>query len=106
MDFQNETNTELKSSFKKKLQQALTITWHYLSGIQSHYTFKELPFLIFGGLSLVAAGVSFLLPETRGINLPDTVEEVEGIQSFDLELKDQDVTKTISKQSLVKTEVA
>jgi len=54
----------------------------------SQYTFKELPFLVFGGLSLVAAGVSLLLPETRGIRLPDTVEEVEGLKPVENELKE------------------
>ena len=67
-----------------------SISFQFLFSIcrQSQYTFKELPFLVFGGLSLVAAGVSLLLPETRGIRLPDTVEEVEGLKPVEHELKE------------------
>ena len=37
--------------------------------------FEDVPFIIFGVSSLLAAFVSFLLPETRGKELPATVEE-------------------------------
>ncbi|XP_065051213.1 organic cation transporter protein-like isoform X1 [Rhopilema esculentum] len=68
----------------------------------SHYTFKELPFLVFGGLSLVAAGVSLLLPETRGIKLPDMIEDVEGSKFVDLELKQTENDAEISNEDLIK----
>ena len=70
---------------------------------QSQYTFKELPFLVFGALSLLAAGISLVLPETRGIRLPDAVEEVEGIKPRDHELKDVPESK-ISKDGLLQTQ--
>ncbi len=50
--------------------------------------------------------MSLLLPETRGIKLPDTVEEVEGMKPVELELNDVDVEvdKSVSNQNLVKNE--
>ncbi|XP_067845370.1 solute carrier family 22 member 3-like [Heptranchias perlo] len=40
---------------------------------------SELPLIIFGALALVAGGLVLLLPETRGLRLPETVDEVENI---------------------------
>ena len=45
---------------------------------QGKYTFDELPYLIFGSLSLLAAVVVYFVPETFGKNLPNTIEEIEG----------------------------
>lgn len=39
------------------------------------YTFDELPYLIFGGLALLAAVATYFVPETRGQHLPETIEE-------------------------------
>ena len=36
-----------------------------------------LPLLVFGILGLVAAAVSTLLPETKGVALPDTLQQAE-----------------------------
>ena len=36
-----------------------------------------MPFILMGIVSLLAAILAFLLPETAGIKLPDTVEEAE-----------------------------
>merc|ERR1719312_1392188 len=38
-----------------------------------------LPFLIMGGAAMLVGSVSFLLPETRGGQLPETVEEAAAI---------------------------
>lgn len=38
---------------------------------------KPLPLLLFSGVSLVAGGVAFILPETLGSKLPDTIAEAE-----------------------------
>ncbi|XP_068605035.1 solute carrier family 22 member 2-like [Brachionichthys hirsutus] len=37
----------------------------------------ELPLLVFGAFAFTAGGLIFLLPETRGVPLPDTIDEVE-----------------------------
>ena len=46
---------------------------------QSAY-FQSLPYLIMGGASLVAAVSSLFLPETAGMDLPDTVYEIENFE--------------------------
>ncbi|ELU14225.1 hypothetical protein CAPTEDRAFT_220884 [Capitella teleta] len=43
-------------------------------------TFTQLPFIIFGCLSLVGAFVSLRLPETKDCSLPDTIEEAENMK--------------------------
>ncbi|XP_033124966.1 organic cation transporter protein-like [Anneissia japonica] len=40
---------------------------------------EQLPYLIFGGLAFAAGFVTLLLPETRGLNLPQTLKEGENL---------------------------
>ena len=40
---------------------------------------SSIPFLIFGGAAIIGGVASSLLPETRGVKLPETVEDVERI---------------------------
>lgn len=61
-----------------------TCVWARVAGIMAPYMGRELsrmdpraPLFIFGILSLVAAMLVLLLPETRGARLPDTIEEGE-----------------------------
>ena len=35
------------------------------------------PFVIFGGLSFIAGVLALVLPETLGVDLPDTIKEAE-----------------------------
>ena len=62
----------------------MTLNFKYLTLLstfkffQGKYTFDELPYLIFGSLSLLAAVVVYFVPETFGKNLPNTIEEIEG----------------------------
>ncbi|KAI3380436.1 hypothetical protein SNEBB_001662 [Seison nebaliae] len=42
----------------------------------------DLPFLVFGGLTLVCGAYSLLLPETRGLSLPTRIQESENRVSF------------------------
>ncbi|XP_078688676.1 organic cation transporter protein-like [Branchiostoma floridae x Branchiostoma belcheri] len=57
--------------------------WSRVGGIASPFVMLSeqvwgpLPYLIFGGLSVVAGLAALLLPETRGVRLPDTLEEGE-----------------------------
>lgn len=37
----------------------------------------ELPLIIFGSLAFLAGGLVLLLPETRGVQLPDTIDDIE-----------------------------
>ncbi|XP_071944110.1 organic cation transporter protein-like isoform X2 [Antedon mediterranea] len=41
--------------------------------------FEQLPYLIFGGLTLVAGIITWFLPETRGLNLPHSLVEGENL---------------------------
>ncbi len=43
--------------------------------VHSSATHPDLPFVALGAGSLVGAAVSMALPETAGVDLPDTVEE-------------------------------
>lgn len=45
---------------------------------QTNYS-KFLPLTLFGVLALVAGGLAFLLPETKGRPLPVTVKEAEDL---------------------------
>ncbi|XP_066935821.1 organic cation/carnitine transporter 2-like isoform X1 [Clytia hemisphaerica] len=60
------------------------------------YTFNELPYLIFGSLSLLAAMATYFLPETFGKTLPNTIDEIEGItvEENGTELRDRDHIET------------
>ena len=49
----------------------------YISGIGVKNS--SLPFLIFGGSAIIGGLASLLLPETKGVKLPETVEDVENI---------------------------
>ena len=49
--------------------------------LQGNYTTEWLPVLIFGCLALVAAGLTFLLPETHGLPLPDTLNDTEATET-------------------------
>ena len=41
------------------------------------YTFEELPFIVIGSISIFASYAAWLLPETKGKMLPNTIEDVE-----------------------------
>lgn len=41
------------------------------------YTWPELPIVILGVMCLAGGGLTFLLPETKDMNLPDSIEDVE-----------------------------
>eukprot|EP00112_Aurelia_sp_Birch-Aquarium-sp1_P014167 Seg304.1_Seg304.3 transcript_id=Seg304.1_Seg304.3/GoldUCD/mRNA.D3Y31 product="Solute carrier family 22 member 6-A" protein_id=Seg304.1_Seg304.3/GoldUCD/D3Y31 len=56
------------------------------------YTIKELPYVLFGIISLSAAVTAWILPETKGMKLLDTIEEVEGFTKQEHELSQNLVT--------------
>jgi len=61
-----------------------------------NYTFNELPYLIFGALSLLAGVATYFVPETRGIVLPDTIDAIEHMDSEKLRTpadEESEVTK-------------
>ena len=50
-----------------------------VAGLDS--VWPPLPFLVMGGSAVVVGSLSYLLPETQGAPLPQTVEEAERLQA-------------------------
>lgn len=57
--------------------------------------FPALPLLLFGGFTLASAILTLFLPETKGVKLPDTVEEAENLGSRTYNLREQDIEERL-----------
>jgi len=75
---------ELFPTVVRSIGMATCLFWARVGGIIApqilligNYTFNELPFLLIGGLSLLAGVAAYFVPETRGVVLPDTIEAIE-----------------------------
>lgn len=53
----------------------------YITDILRHYH-ESIPMATFGSLCIISGILSFYLPETKGKNLPETVEEIECTEPF------------------------
>ncbi|KAM7136271.1 solute carrier family 22 member 1-like [Molossus nigricans] len=80
-------NAELYPTFIRNLGVMVCSSLCDLGGIITPFlvfrlieVWESLPLVLFAALSLVAGGLTLLLPETKGVTLPETIEDAENLR--------------------------
>ncbi|XP_057618580.1 solute carrier family 22 member 1 [Chionomys nivalis] len=80
-------NAELYPTFVRNLAMMVCSALCDLGGIFTPFmvfrlmeVWQALPLILFGVLGLTAGAMTFLLPETKGVTLPETIEEAENLR--------------------------
>lgn len=83
-------SVELFPTASRGMTLAMVTTGGKIGSIISPYiaalglTDPTLPYIIFGSVSLFAGFLTVLLPETKGISLPVTVQEAVDLERYDI----------------------